>query len=377
MNNLSNHQEIIHLMENNTIPSSFLPTEILPDYSTIDDVIATQYSAGDVGGVIAPTPITGRYITGREAARIQLEKLSFEPGQTFHVKLNNNIIFEGTVTKPGFFSIREQEKLLDAEGNPVCKQGSTAPFWINKGNSIYSDGWKYLEERAEVGTGLFIIPNHTQGGIGADYATDFSNLFVEIDDRPIPEQWEKINEIQSQYGLTPSLIVGSGGKSLHVYYKLATSPDAETWKVLQKKLILLFQSDPAIINLNREMRFAGFTRKAKGTQQSVGFDSEATYTVEDFEARLSSAYPHGLSEGRWDEARKALKFEGDRNAEIKRILSLPEESLAKNIKKARKAQTTTGLNYVGEGSLVDAVKYNGGKVEGSLSHAVNTWKVQG
>ncbi|MHC5860295.1 hypothetical protein, partial [Nostoc sp.] len=123
MNNLSNHQEIIHLMENNTIPSSFLPTEILPDYSTIDDVIATQYSAGDVGGVIAPTPITGRYITGREAARIQLEKLSFEPGQTFHVKLNNNIIFEGTVTKPGFFSIREQEKLLDAEGNPVCKQG--------------------------------------------------------------------------------------------------------------------------------------------------------------------------------------------------------------------------------------------------------------
>ncbi|MHC5863464.1 hypothetical protein, partial [Nostoc sp.] len=141
----------------------------------------------------------------------------------------------------------------------------TAPFWINKGNSIYSDGWKYLEERAEVGTGLFIIPNHTQGGIGADYATDFSNLFVEIDDRPIPEQWEKINEIQSQYGLTPSLIVGSGGKSLHVYYKLATSPDAETWKVLQKKLILLFQSDPAIINLNREMRFAGFTRKAKGT----------------------------------------------------------------------------------------------------------------
>ncbi|MHC5863610.1 hypothetical protein, partial [Nostoc sp.] len=73
--------------------------------------------------------------------------------------------------------------------------------------------------------------------------------------------------------------------------------------------------------------------------QSVEFDSEATYTVEDFEARLSSAYPHGLSEGRWDEARPVLKSEafksdGDRDAEIKRILSLPEESLAKNIKKA-------------------------------------------
>ncbi|MHC5915104.1 MAG: primase alpha helix C-terminal domain-containing protein [Nostoc sp.] len=345
-------------MENNTLPSSFLPTEILPDYSTTYVVNATQYGAGDVGGVIAPTAITGR-----EAARIQLDRLGYKLGETFHAKLNNNIIFEATVTKPGFFSIREQEKLLASgpdekckEGTwintvenkktgvityEICKEGTTAPIWINKGNSIYIDGWKYLEEQKETGTGLFIIPNHTKGGIGSHYATYFGHCFVEVDDRPIPEQWELLNQIHQEYGIKPGLVVFSGSKSLHVYYCFTESTDPDTWKRIQRKLILLFKSDATIQNLNREMRFAGFTRKAKGTQQSVEFVSEETYAVEDFEARLNSTglFPHSLSKDRWDEARPVLKSEAfksdvDRNAEIKRILSLPEESLAKNARKA-------------------------------------------
>ncbi len=136
---------------------------------------------------------------------------------------------------------------------------------------------------SNLGTGheLFIIPNYIpldwekDNGIGAGFVTEFSSFFVESDDLSIEEQWEKFNWFAEETGLIPSLIVFSGGKSLHGYFKLKIPiTDSHRWQTIQRKLILIFQSDPNIQNPNREMRLAGPWRASKKQHQSVEYYSD-------------------------------------------------------------------------------------------------------
>ncbi|BAY15641.1 hypothetical protein NIES21_14590 [Anabaenopsis circularis NIES-21] len=239
-------------------------------------------------------------ITGRQAALIQLEKHGYKVGDEFWVKVNNNIPVKCRVTKDGF-TAQACEKRLD-ESNNAIKDPKGGSVWDTKGG-IWNDGYNYILKQTQKGKDAFIIPNHCQGGISANHATKFQLIFFEVDDRSIDEQWKLLNELANNYGIVPYMVVFSGGKSLHVYYKLNREISPETWQRLQRKCIILFKSDRSIQNPNREMRFSGFPRGSNNSEQTLDFVSDYEYSPEDFEASLdaSGKFPHGLSPDRWHE----------------------------------------------------------------------------
>ncbi len=365
-------------MKNNNLLNAPTATEILLNSSTIDVAtqVSTQHSKPDTAKVISSLKgynISSSPIVGRSASYIHLEKLNRRLGDEFWVKVNNNIIYKGTVTKAGF-NLRPQVKLKDENGKEVVDTNKK-PIWVNDGNHCYRDGYAFLEEEAQKpDREIFIIPNHTIGGITKHHVKDFWQFFLEADDISIDEQWELANEMHSRFGIVPSAIVFSGGKSLHINYSLSSPTDGETWKRITHKLIALFRSDRSIENFNREMRFAGFTRLAKGTHQSLEFESNECYSPEEFESRIDSTglFPYGMSDNRWEEVRLALANKElsheEKDAAIAKALSTREEELpeVKRIQQREerkrewesKSELRRGLGFSlsGESSLIEAVK---------------------
>ncbi|BAZ71355.1 hypothetical protein NIES4106_61520 (plasmid) [Fischerella sp. NIES-4106] len=273
------------------------------------------------------TSLAATPITGKEALNRQLRRQGFYPGSEIWVKVNNNNIYSGIITPEGF-SLWRMIKAKDANGNdlPDPKGGSV---W-EKSTKYYQDGYDHLLRRARCGDEIFFLPLHPHGGIGSGHATKLDQLFIECDDRPIPEQWEKINEIRQTLGLVPSAVVFSGGKSLHIYYKLNENLDPESWQRLQRKLIILFSSDPVIQNPNREMRLSGFPRTKKNSEQTLEFESDYVFTAQEIETALDSTgkFLYGLSNNRWTKWRsEALKRKQKIQIEPDAVLFLPEEKL--------------------------------------------------
>ena len=221
-----------------------------------------------------------------------------------------------------------QEKTQDPEWDgkdpdtKFLKDARGGSVWKNKDRKI-SKGLSYLETVANHGEEVFFIVNHAKGGIGQGHCSRFSTVFFECDDRPIEEQWLLINSIYETYELMPCSVVFTGGKSLHVYYRLTTDVSDQQWRELQRKLIVLNNSDPALVNLNREMRLPGFYRKSKQKYQELQFYSEAKYSYEEINSKLSAKFPHGLSDKRFSDW-KRQKDEG--------ILFCKEEDLPSSIK---------------------------------------------
>ncbi len=171
----------------------------------------------------------------------------------------------------------------------------------------YKQGFKQLEHFAKQGDELFVIPNYIplqdgENGIGADFVESYPAIFAEIDDFSLDQQWQQIHHVQQKYGLEPTAVIFSGGKSLHIYFALKKPIfEAETWQRLQRKLICLFNSDPAIANPNREMRLAGVARHSKGSFQSLEQLTDNAYDAADVESKLDSSglFPYGLDEERF------------------------------------------------------------------------------
>ena len=188
-----------------------------------------------------------------------------------------------------------------------------------------------LEKLAKEGKEIFLIPNYIpvdvegDNGTGANFVTECTVLFAEFDNGSVNEQWQKLEQFNALTGLDPSLILFSGGKSLHIYFSLS-KPNTEKarWQTLQRKLIVCLESDPSIKTLNREMRAAGFYRASKGQYQSVWYYSNSAYYIDDIEAALDSTgkFPYGLSEARFNR----WNNEGDR------VLSIPEDELYPKLK---------------------------------------------
>ena len=107
--------------------------------------------------------------------------------------------------------------------------------------------------------------------------------FVEFDGISEEEQQRKIRES----GLPePTIIIRTGGGSLHYYWVLLTPlEDIDLWKNDQKRLIAHLGSDPAICNPSRVMRLPGCFYM-NGNQEAIAkteiiHRSNKKYTRED------------------------------------------------------------------------------------------------
>lgn len=193
----------------------------------------------------------------------------------------------------------------DAKGERIRFSNGCLKYHFGK---QWENGAIALQRLADNGSDLFLIPNYIPldpdgaNGIGADFISHADSLFCEIDDISIPQQWQKIEEVKAHLGLEPSLVVFSGGKSLHIYFRLEQPlTDLSHWKRLQQKLICLFDSDPAIANPNREMRLAGVARKSKDSFQSIELQRDRAYGIQEIESILdgSGLFPYGMDDDRF------------------------------------------------------------------------------
>lgn len=141
---------------------------------------------------------------------------------------------------------------------------------------------KELRGYNEIGYNVYFMVNY--GGTKKDEITRVNAHFMEMDDIPLAEQWEKI----MAFPLPPSVVVYSGGKSYHAYWVIKDA-NVERFREIQKGLIEYFNSDPVIVNENRIMRLPGFLNCKKGTgrlSEVCYFEPSNVYTQDQLAAVL-------------------------------------------------------------------------------------------
>ena len=230
----------------------------------------------------------------------------FPSGHIIWLKLGSNIFFHGNVDHSGKFGgwLTRKNKQNDQHEN----------------HEYITDLYTWLKKQSEIKCGgvftLFGMPTDQPKKA---YATESCVVSAEMDDGTSKEQWARIKDFCGASGLTPRLVIGSGGKSFHVHFQLDQMIPIETRTVLSQLLCVALQSDPAVTNPHQPMRIAGFSRKREdGTikPQGLHFHSKEKYTVVEMLFGLSKAFeelrfefPHGMPEWRWKECRRICSGE--------------------------------------------------------------------
>jgi len=120
-----------------------------------------------------------------------------------------------------------------------------------------AEHWNWLVKQNERGAGVYITVNETDGGgRKATNITRIRALFDDLDGSPI----EPVNNAE----VKPHLVVESSPGRFHTYWPFIGKMPLKVFEPLQKELARRFGGDPAVHDLPRVMRLAGFVhRKAE------------------------------------------------------------------------------------------------------------------
>jgi hypothetical protein len=149
-------------------------------------------------------------------------------------------------------------------------------------------------------------------------------VWFECDVDSFEKQWENIQTLR-EYGLNPTAIVHSGGKSLHVYFLLDRSIDADQLRYLNSLFVKAFNGDKAVTRSTHQMRFVGVDRvkindgvKTVNHQTLEYLNSDNVYTPFEFESKFEKLYKDlGISFESLEEAKARLQAEETKYEGIK------------------------------------------------------------
>jgi len=149
-------------------------------------------------------------------------------------------------------------------------------------------GWdlKKAAKWNQNGGGVYVVIN--DGGDSDAQITSCPALFVEWDDGASIEvqrnRWQVLNLPE------PTLMIWTGGKSVHCYWVLDQPMAPADWRPLQKRLIDYCGGDPQCCNPSRVMRLPGFIYEKNPADKALCRILENTsgnrYKAEDLEAAL-------------------------------------------------------------------------------------------
>ena len=197
------------------------------------------------------------------------------------------------------------------------------------------DGLGFLTYMTRSGWQVHWLPNSHIGGTGKNKLQQLNALYWEIDNRDYHHQWGAIEKLTAM-GLEPSLVVSSGGRSLHCYLAIEplepTQKNRNRWLTTERMLVAVTGGDSAVATTNHSLRLPGFIRPGKKPQQ-VSHLSNKTYTLDQVENLLLKALPYGMSEDRWHDYR-----------DNEDVLELPETELPSVLKKTTTTQTRKVVN---------------------------------
>ena len=81
----------------------------------------------------------------------------------------------------------------------------------------------------------------------------FQTLWYEMDRGSVREQWDRVRS----FGVFPTMVVWSGGKSLHAYWVLAEPTDRERFNAVMPRLCAQLLGDGKAINAMHQLRLPG------------------------------------------------------------------------------------------------------------------------
>jgi hypothetical protein len=156
-----------------------------------------------------------------------------------------------------------------------------------------ANGWSvyYVSGNASTATSVHKRTGRPSGAVWEGDITSCPAVFAEWDDKPI--EWQ-LNAWRVLGLPEPSVMVLSGGKSVHCYWRLTEPMAPDQWRVLQSRLVDHCGSDQKCKDPCRVMRLPGFqyinktTNEPTGQTADVVHTSGKTYTAAELESCLPS-----------------------------------------------------------------------------------------
>ena len=172
----------------------------------------------------------------------------------------------------------------------------------------------------ELGMGIYVVINC--GGDDKESITHCIAYFAEFDDRSEEEQRDIL--FNQNLMPEPSVVVRTGGKSLHAYWLLSEPVmDTAQWQEDMKRLVVYLDSDKSVNDPSRVMRLPGCWYM-DGEQQPVAkveiiHESAARYTRDEIISRLPEPTPKTST------AKAVREPKSDRNAvrALERLRRIP------------------------------------------------------
>ncbi len=171
----------------------------------------------------------------------------------------------------------------------------------------------WINSKTAAGFNLYaVIGNATAasgkgGGVQDIDVTTVPALFVEWDDgASIEEQMQRWQELKLP---EPSLMVSTGGKSVHCYWVQSEPMAPEPWRVMQARLIDYAGGDTQCKNLSRVMRLPGSIYYDKKTGEPTGqcrilSDTGTRYSAAEIEECLPAPAPTPVKPAAVEASRK-------------------------------------------------------------------------
>jgi hypothetical protein len=214
----------------------------------------------------------------------------------------------GSIAEPSLSTAGEATQFLELLGKDPAKTWFRT-FKPSRSGASEHQGLdtRWITSKTAAGFNLYsVIGNATAatgkgGGVTDADITGVPALFVEWDDgASIEEQmlrWKSLGLPE------PSLMVSTGGKSVHCYWVLLEPLEPLEWRRITAQLIAHCDSDKACSNPSRVMRLPGSIYYDKKTGEATGQCSivaaaGARYSAADIEACLPAAASTGTGKGR-------------------------------------------------------------------------------
>lgn len=177
-------------------------------------------------------------------------------------------------------------------------QRGTPPNMERRGRDLLGFDFEALAHD-NASQSVYVVVGNATGATGSDRKTGrptgavidedcatVSAVFVEWDNKPIDWQRNAWKELRLP---EPSLMVATGGKSVHCYWVLREPMPAAEWRQLQRRLIEHCDGDRNCKNPSRVMRLPGFayidkaTGKPTDNRAEIIHSSGARYSVQELE----------------------------------------------------------------------------------------------